>query len=61
MPDPRRKKGETPGRLNLIEDPAELARWTATAKAKGLSLSAWVRMVCRAAAGGSKQPQEADA
>jgi hypothetical protein len=39
------------GRVNLIEDPAEIARWDAKAKTEGLSLSAWIRRVCRLAVG----------
>lgn len=42
-----RKTKELTGRLNLVEKPEELARWATVAEAKGVSLSAWVRMVCR--------------
>ncbi len=45
------------GRVNLIEDEDELTRWKIVAASKGLSLSAWIRMVCRIAAG---HPPEAE-
>jgi hypothetical protein len=45
-------KGESePGRVNFIEDADEVARWKAAAKIEGLSLSAWIRRLCRLAVG----------
>jgi len=43
------KKTDQAGRVQLIEDPAEIGRWEGVAESQGLSLSAWIRMVCRAA------------
>ena len=38
------------GKYQLLASPAQLRRWAAAADAQGLSLAAWVRMVCDAAA-----------